>query len=248
VLNILGFALNIVNQYALWLYIACLLAILLYIRSYASARKDRENTIFTIEKEVAAHREGQAMTGIGTVLGAVMVITALKYYVMPSIDLESILAPTPTLTLSIPTVAPLTPTPTPVTPTATPRSRPTRRTVATPVPPTATAVPPAACPNANVCITFPGMNAPISGRVAIQGTANHESFQFYKIEYGQGEKPSTWHVISDVHRNPVINGVIEQFDTVALALPNGVYWLRLTVVDQSGNFPPPCDVRVSIQN
>ena len=245
-LNILGFALNIIDEYAIWLYAACSLAILLYIRSYAVARKERENTIFTIEKEVAAHREGRAMTGIGGVLGAVMVVTALKYYVMPSIDLATMLAPTPTLTLSIPTVVPHTPTPTLVTPTATSRPRPTRRVVPTSVPATATPLPPAPCPDENVCITSPGMNASIAGRVAIQGTANHDRFQFYKVEYGQGEQPASWHVISDVHRTPVVNGVLEEFDTAGF--PNGVYWLQLTVVDQSGNFPPPCRVRVLIQN
>ena len=245
-LNILGFAVDVINEYAIWLYVACLLVILAYIRSYAVARRERENTIFTIEKEVAAHKEGRAMTGIGSVLGIAMVVTALKYYVMPSIDLATIFAPTPTLTMSIPTMAPPTPTPTPATPTATPRPRPTLEQVATVVPPTATLPPPAPCPDENVRITLPGMNASMSGRVAIQGTANHDRFQFYKVEYGQGDQPASWHVISDVRRNPVLNGVIEELDTTPL--PNGIYWLRLTVVDQTGNFPPPCQVRVVIDN
>jgi len=246
VLNILGLAVDIINDYAIWLYVACLLVILLYIRSYLVARKERDNTIFTIEKEVAAHKEGRAMTGIGGVLGVVMLITALKYYVMPSIDLEAVFAPTPTLTLSIPTVAPPTPTPTSVTPTLTPRPRPTRRKPPTSPPPTATRLRPAPCPDENVRITSPGANATISGRTAIQGTATHGRFQFYKIEYGQGEEPTAWHVISNVHREPVSNGLLEEWDTTGL--PNGVYWLRLTVVDVTGNFPPPFRVRVAIQN
>ena len=90
------------------------------------------------------------------------------------------------------------------------------------------------------------MNAQLSGRVAIYGTAAHGAFQFYKVEFGQGEDPSSWHVIHDVHRNQVSGGALEEFDTTAV--PNGVYWLQLTVVDQSGNFPPPCRVRVVVQN
>jgi len=246
VLNILGFALDVIDQYSIWLYVACLFVILLHIRSYATARRERENTIFTIEKEVAAHKEGRAMTGIGTMLGVAMVITGLKYYVMPSIDLSTLFAPTPTLTLSIPTVAPPTPTPTPATPTATSRPRPTLRQTPTVAPPTATPPPLATCPDDEVCISSPGTNAIVSGRVAIRGTASHERFQFYKVEYGQGEKPAAWHVISDVHRAPVINGVLDTLDTATL--PNGVYWLRLTVVDQTGNFPPPSEVRVVIEN
>jgi hypothetical protein len=31
-------------------------------------------------------------------------------------------------------------------------------------------------------------------------------------------------------------------------LPNGVYWLRLVVVDQTGNFPPPAAARIEIRN
>ncbi len=90
------------------------------------------------------------------------------------------------------------------------------------------------------------MGAQVSGRVIIQGTAAHDHFQFYKVELGQGEEPTAWHVISDIHEAPVTNGVLDEFDTPAV--PNGVYWLQLTVVDQMGNFPQPCRVRVIIEN
>ncbi|MCD6519425.1 MAG: hypothetical protein J7M05_05850 [Anaerolineae bacterium] len=244
-LNILGFFLELIDRHAFWLYLACLVVILFYVRSYIRAHRDRINTIFTIEKEVAAHREGRAMTNIGAVLGVVVVITALKYYVVPTINVEELVQPTPTITLAIPTRAP-TATPTSVPPTPTPRPRPTRRPVRVLPTATPTPLPLPPCPNENVRITFPRMGAVLSGRVPIRGTANHPRFQFYKVEFGQGEKPTTWHVIHDIHKTPVVNGLLEELDTTVL--PNGVYWIQLTVVDQTGNFPPPCQVRVTIQN
>lgn len=90
------------------------------------------------------------------------------------------------------------------------------------------------------------MGAAVSGRVGVQGTATHSQFQFYKVELGGGEQPTTWGVLNDVHRAPVLGGVLEEFDTTSV--PNGVHWLRLTVVDRTGNFPPPCEVRVIVQN
>lgn len=245
-LQILGYVLDVIDQHTVWLYAGCLVAILFYARIYAVARKAQANTIFTIEKEVAAHKEGRAMSGIGGVLAVAVLVTGLKYYVMPSVDLAVMIEPTPTSTLALPTAEPLTPTPEVLTPTITPRPTPTRRPITTLVPPAATLVPTPPCPDANVRITMPGMHSTISGRVSVRGTANHGRFQFYKLGYGQGEEPGAWHVVGDVHRTPVVDGVLEELDTTGL--PNGVYWLRLTVVDQTGNFPPPCKVRVVIQN
>lgn len=253
VLDVLNFLINLIDQRVFWLYAVCLVIILFYIRAYITARRDQENSVFTIEKEVAAHKQGRAMSGIGTVLGIMVVITVIKFYILPSVDLAALVEFTPTVTLPVPTRAATntpTPLPTPTQPTVTNTPRavrsplPTNTPAPTPTPTLQTA--PAQCPDANVRITSPRMNAVVSGRVAIRGTANHARFQFYKVEYGQGEQPTSWHVISDIHKVPVSNGVLEELDTVAL--PNGVYWLQLTVVDQSGNFPPPCQVRVIVQN
>lgn len=244
-LNILSFLLNLIDQHVILLYAFCLILILFNLRAYVLARRDRFNTIFTIEKEVAAHKEGRAMSAIGVALGIAAIVTTLKYYVVPSIDVTGLAEPTPTLTLRIPTNQP-TPTPTEEPPTPTPRPRPTRRPVATAVPPTATPVPPAPCPDPNTRITSPGMGETVAGRIVIQGTALQGRFQFYKVEFGQGEEPTSWHSIHDIHRTPVDNGLLEEFDTTLV--PNGVYWLKLTVVDETSNFPPPCRVRIVVQN
>lgn len=255
-LNIISSLLNFIDQHVIWLYIACFFMILFYARSYARARQERENTIFTIEKEVAAHKEGRAMSGIGFVLGIAVVITAIKFYLVPTLDLAAVNGPTPTFTLmlQLPSKTPVLPTatftPVPTVPTATPRPtpipQPTPTAPVTVVTSQSPAAPRSVCADPNTRITSPGMNAVVSGSLAISGTANHARFQFYKVEYGMGENPVSWHVIHDVHRAPVVNGLLEELNTSTL--PNGVYWLQLTVVDQSGNFPPPCRVRIVIRN
>lgn len=251
-LNILLFLLNLIDKNTIWLYLGCLGVILFHLRSYTLARNDRVNTIFTIEREVAAHREGRAMSSIGAVLGIVVVITALKYYLVPTIDVQGLVEPTPTIPSMFLTRIPeggdpAEPTPTEEPPTPTPRPRPTRRPpVAPTVTPTVTPAPPP-CADPGTQITWPGMGATLSGSIEIRGIANHARFQFFKIELGPGAEPSGWHVINDVHRERVdIEGHLETFNTTSV--PNGDYWLKLTVVDNTGNFPEPCRVRVNVSN
>lgn len=250
-LNIVSLLFNLISQHVLWVYAGCALVLAFYARAYLRARHDRDNTIFTVEREVAAHREGQAMSGIGVMMGLVVVVTLFRFYLMPTINLEALAppSPTPTGTLAIPTRAAPTSSPTLLAPSATPSLRPTPTLGATATPnltPAPTAVPRPACANPNVCIARPGAGATLSGAVAIVGTAYHERFQFFKVEYAAGEKPGAWNVIGGIQRAPVLNGVLAELNTAAL--PNGVYWLQLTVVDQTGNFPPPYQVRVVIQN
>jgi hypothetical protein len=44
----------------------------------------------------------------------------------------------------------------------------------------------------------------------------------------------------------VSDGALGVFDTTLL--PNGEYTIRLIAVDPVGNFVPPCDMTVSVQN
>jgi tetratricopeptide (TPR) repeat protein len=94
-------------------------------------------------------------------------------------------------------------------------------------------------------ITSPSPNARLHGRVVIWGTATHPNFQFYKVEYGFGKQPDRWFSIGDVVRTPVIDGALAVWDVTGL--PAGEYALRLTVVDNTANYPPPYEVPVTIQ-
>lgn len=120
----------------------------------------------------------------------------------------------------------------------------------TPIPtqppqPTAPSVPAASCPTAGVQIASPGNGAVVSGTFNINGTADIPDFQFYKVEYSQGTSLSGFASIGDILATRVQGGRLNSWNTAGF--PKGVYALRLTVVDVSGNFPPPCTIYVILQ-
>ncbi len=107
---------------------------------------------------------------------------------------------------------------------------------------------PAVC-NENTKIAFPRQGEVLNGpgTFAIEGTASINNFQFYKLELGKGEAPIDFWSIDDVKTEPVVNGILlDGWNTGAL--PDGTYTLRLTVVDDHGQFPPPCDVVIHIRH
>lgn len=140
-----------------------------------------------------------------------------------------------------PTAAPTAvPAPVEAAPTATPEPSPT----ATPEP--VVAAP--ACPDDRAVITAPGVNQTVSGTVEVRGTATHERFLYYKVEYasGSGGDPNASFAFLTDSRVSVVDGVLAVFDSTNL--DNGAYTIKLTVVDNTGNFPPPCTVPIFIQN
>lgn len=164
-----------------------------------------------------------------------------------------ILLPTPTEIAVVvePTPTPAVPTPEPPTPEPPTPEPPT----ATPEPPTPTPEPPtpeppavvaAACADARAVISSPGVGQVLSGMVGVTGSASHEAFQYFKLEYAPGANAGGGFVYFDGANVAIAGGLLGNFNTGAL--PNGDYTIRLTVVDQSGNFPPPCDVSVVISN
>lgn len=150
----------------------------------------------------------------------------------------------PTATPEIPTATPEPPTPTMEPPTPEPELLPTE--TPTPEPPPAPAVVAASCGDARSVISGPGVGQPVSGVTTISGVATHESFQFYKLEYAPGSNATDGFTYFGGGQVQISGGVLGNFDTSVL--PNGEYTIRLTVVDQVGNFPPPCDVSIVVQN
>ena len=94
------------------------------------------------------------------------------------------------------------------------------------------------CPNPDVCITHPEPGATISGQVHVIGTANIENFDHYKLDWW-GEGGSGWSYLLK-KSEPVVNGDLFMLDT--RTVPAGRYGLRLTVVDQTGNYPEPFEI------
>lgn len=84
------------------------------------------------------------------------------------------------------------------------------------------------------------------GPIQIVGTATHKAFRYYKLEYTQGADVNASFSYLTGGETPVVNGVLADF--YSYTVPNGAYTLRLTVVDASGNYPPPCTVTIAIRN
>ena len=133
-----------------------------------------------------------------------------------------------------PTVAPtVAPTATPVLPTPTPTAEP---------------IIAAACADPRSVISAPGVNQTVSGSVNVTGTAIHENFLYYKVEYAEGaniDPTGSFSFLAD-SRVQVSGSTLASFDSTNFA--NGAYTLKLTVVDNTGNFPPPCTVSIVVAN
>jgi hypothetical protein len=94
-------------------------------------------------------------------------------------------------------------------------------------------------------ITSPQPGAVVRDVVVIAGSATHPSFSFYKVEFA-AEPGSNWSVIGDTHASQVKDGALAQWDTRSVA--DGSYSLRLTVVDQSGNYKEDVVRQVVVAN
>ncbi|MDW8317596.1 MAG: hypothetical protein RMN53_07130 [Anaerolineae bacterium] len=103
----------------------------------------------------------------------------------------------------------------------------------------------AACPRPEACITFPKPNDRISGIVAFRGTAIRDGFQYYKFEFRPETRPDYAYLVH--FEAPVVHGVLMEWDT--RTVPSGPYWLRLVVVDRTGNYWPEfAEIRVIVAN
>ncbi len=200
-----------------------------------------------------------AIIGILWVVGVVIVLdralTVLVVWLAGQEGSSSVLfTPIPTATEVYPTPtipmvvqAYYTPTPQRVSPSPTPRKVPA---TATPTPqkptPTPTKAPPLgtrSCPRREVCITYPPMNATLRGVVQFRGTATRPNFDYYKFEY-KPEGAQNWSFLVRFNR-PVTNGVLMDWDTRTVR--PGAYWLRLIVVDKTGNYwPEHAQIRVIV--
>lgn len=245
--------LRFLADYQWWIYLVLGLILLFYLRRAVLARREGARSIFRLEQEQSRARYGRSVSVAAVVLLLMVAIFVVSNPVLVA-PVEETPEPSPTVT-SGPLVAPtLTPTPPPatITPTATATQvRPTRAVEpsATPevrVTPTPVVRPPN-CPNPNVRITSPGVNQVVRGNVPVRGVANIEGFQYYKIEVGPGNNPGDgqWTVVGQLHNSPVNGGVLATFNSGSY--PPGTYTLRLVVVDQTGNYPTPCQVTVTIQ-
>ena len=245
--------LRIIADYQWWIYGFLGLILLFYLRRALLARREGARSIFKLEQEQARARYGRSVGALALILLIMTAVFLLSNPLLPAPKETPV--PTNTATSGPLSASTLTPTPPPATVTSTvtaTKTRPPRPTPSSPTPEIAeTATPvvrPAACPDPNVRITSPGMNQVVQGNFPVRGTAAIADFQYYKVEVGPGPNPrdAEWTVVGQLHRSAVSGGVLETFNSSAY--PSGTYTLRLVVVDQTGNFPEPCRVTVTVEH
>ena len=250
-----------IADYASWIYFACGVIALYQLYRTWLVRAERRQAVFSLEREKAVRDLGNIFS---TALVLLMVM-GVTYFTsttlvkalaasLPTVAAtpEDDFGPTPTYT---PSGATLIGTPAMTTPVAltqttviTAADTPTPAAITpTIIPPTATPAPivqAPACPDQRAVILRPGMNETVSGSVSMVGTATHESFQYYKVEYASAGASTFSYLAGD--KNPVVNGFLATINTNTLG--NGAWTIQLIVVDQTGNWPPPCQVTIVVNN
>jgi len=90
------------------------------------------------------------------------------------------------------------------------------------------------------------MNVQLKGTVEIHGTAAIPDFWKWKLEWAV-EGSEKWHSIGEEHFQPVTGGFLDIWNTDALP-GAGLYRLKLTIADKTGNYPVQnvCEVRVTV--
>ncbi|HOG48807.1 MAG TPA: hypothetical protein PLJ35_17850 [Anaerolineae bacterium] len=87
------------------------------------------------------------------------------------------------------------------------------------------------------------MDAILQRTAGFRGTATRPGFAYYKFEFRPHDR-ANWSFLARFEQ-PVSDGVLMEWDTTTV--PPGVYWLRLVVVDNTGNYwPDYAQVRVTV--
>jgi hypothetical protein len=253
---------QIIATYAPYIYLICGLTALYQLYRLWQVREERRQAIFMLERERAVRE----LSGIFSVAMLLLVIMGFTYFASRTIPQAIVAAPEaePTLPPQFALVITPTNTPLPVTPSPTP----TETATPTPEPPTpepgqpqpiespptptpepapiAQAGSPPACPDARAVIASPGNGATVSGVFTLIGTATHEQFSYYKVEFAPGANAQNGFTYLADGRGPVFNGALASINSRGFA--NGPWTFQLTVVDLTGNYPEPCRVTLYIEN
>ncbi len=236
---------QLISEYANYLYGACGLVALWLLRSAILARKDRIEAVFSLEREAALNRTYSTFRLALLLVVIIAVVYLTSTYLSKAV--EPIIAdadptPTPVFLISTPTPTPPNPTETP-TITSTPRPRATPRPLPTvlPVSPTPEVAAPV-CSDGRAILIEPGNGQVVNGPVQVIGTAQTENFEYYKIEFKPAGAPGdfSFYLRRDV---AVFNAPLGVWD--ASGLPPGAYSLRLVTVDRTGNYGS-CTVQVTV--
>lgn len=102
------------------------------------------------------------------------------------------------------------------------------------------------CNDGNAAILAPQPGAAVFGIVQIEGTASlGAEFQYYKLEVAP-TGTEAWGDLAGQARQQVVNGQLGVWDSAAA--PDGVYTIRLRVVDPTGNYCEALVTNLKVQN
>lgn len=102
------------------------------------------------------------------------------------------------------------------------------------------------CADARASISRPGNGEVLTGAFNIMGTATHEQFQFYDLAYAPGPNAVESFAFLEGGNDPISNSVLATVNPGDI-LSNGVWTIRLRVVDLMGGFNE-CSVTITVQN
>jgi hypothetical protein len=239
---------KLITDYAPWLYAACGLVALWYLRVAIIARRERRQAAFTLEREAALNRTYQAFAAALVLLVVMGLVYFTTTWIATAVEplVVAVVSPTPTalvLPTATPTAEPVTATPSPTplaTKAPTPRPTPTATTAVTRAP----VVVAPSCPDGRARLVQPGVNQPVSGNVQVIGTAATDQFAYYKLEFKPAGAPGEPTFILS-RTQPVIDGPLGTWNVGGL--PAGAYILYLRTVDATGNFGE-CAVQVQVSS
>ena len=212
------------------IYIALAIGGLFAFRRMWYSWREWRDSVYGLEREFALRRLGQATAAAFLILALVFVEFFIATFIAPSLPATDILA-TPTLDLLLTPQETLSP------------EQATQAALSPVTQPVPSGM--SGCIPGQIMITAPEPGGdPLSGTVEITGTANTPNFGFFKYEVTP-RGSQNWATIS-AEREPVVNGVLGQWNTTSLS--NGDYFLRLVITDNVGVPLEPCVIAVRVAN
>ena len=212
------------------IYIALAIGGLFAFRRMWYSWREWRDSVYGLEREFALRRLGQATAAAFLILALVFVEFFIATFIAPSLPATDILA-TPTLDLLLTPQETLSP------------EQATQAALSPVTQPVPSGM--SGCIPGQIMITAPEPGGdPLSGTVEITGTANTPNFGFFKYEVAP-RGSQNWATIS-AEREPVVNGVLGQWNTTSLS--NGDYFLRLVITDNVGVPLEPCVIAVRVAN
>ncbi|MCK6538655.1 MAG: Gmad2 immunoglobulin-like domain-containing protein [Anaerolineales bacterium] len=201
-----------------------IMALYVFRRMWRSWREWRD-AVFSLEREFALRRLGQA-----TAFGLLVLLLFfgefyISVFVVPSLPAPDVMT-TPTLDLLATSI----------------ETTPANGAASPGAPSIQTGM--SGCVENQIMLTAPLPGEEVSGTVTLTGTADIPNFGFYKYEIapvGTGA-----FVTISAGAQPVRDGELGKWDTAALT--NGDYFLQLVIIDNVGRTMEPCIIAVRVAN